>query len=182
MTDARRQTCLHLKLATLPKIWWTWPGSNRRPLPCHGSALPAAPQAHSCGKADARKAGTSSIFYYPLGLVKLAHCVLTIHGVRMQFDCLVSTANHFGEIIGRGKRIRTSDPYYDVVFMWIFSTPLIGRGSSCCSSCGHICNLESPSARRVEKTLVSQSRTVSRKDTSFPHWDLSPIPTVPSNL
>ena len=26
--------------------WWTWPGSNRRPLPCHGSALPAAPQAH----------------------------------------------------------------------------------------------------------------------------------------
>ena len=28
------------------KIWWTWSGSNRRPLPCHGSALPAAPQAH----------------------------------------------------------------------------------------------------------------------------------------
>jgi sulfur-carrier protein len=27
--------------------WWTWSGSNRRPLPCHGSALPAAPQAHS---------------------------------------------------------------------------------------------------------------------------------------
>jgi hypothetical protein len=27
-------------------IWWTWSGSNRRPLPCHGSALPAAPQAH----------------------------------------------------------------------------------------------------------------------------------------
>src|ERR1700690_654625 len=27
-------------------LWWTWPGSNRRPLPCHGSALPAAPQAH----------------------------------------------------------------------------------------------------------------------------------------
>ncbi len=26
--------------------WWTWSGSNRRPLPCHGSALPAAPQAH----------------------------------------------------------------------------------------------------------------------------------------
>src|SRR5579863_7714356 len=26
--------------------WWTWPGSNRRPLPCHGSALPAAPQSH----------------------------------------------------------------------------------------------------------------------------------------
>src|SRR6267142_3877832 len=20
--------------------WWTWSGSNRRPLPCHGSALP----------------------------------------------------------------------------------------------------------------------------------------------
>src|SRR5436305_6443992 len=27
------------------KDWWTWSGSNRRPLPCHGSALPAAPQA-----------------------------------------------------------------------------------------------------------------------------------------
>src|ERR1039457_27896 len=78
MTDARRQTCLHLKLATLPKIWWTWPGSNRRPLPCHGSALPAAPQAHSCGKADARKAGISSIFYHPHGLVKLPRCVLPI--------------------------------------------------------------------------------------------------------
>src|SRR5260370_692883 len=28
------------------EVWWTWSGSNRRPLPCHGSALPAAPQAH----------------------------------------------------------------------------------------------------------------------------------------
>ena len=28
------------------KDWWTWSGSNRRPLPCHGSALPTAPQAH----------------------------------------------------------------------------------------------------------------------------------------
>src|SRR5256714_4123298 len=28
------------------ETWWTWPGSNRRPLPCHGSALPTAPQAH----------------------------------------------------------------------------------------------------------------------------------------
>ena len=27
-------------------FWWTWTGSNRRPLPCHGSALPTAPQAH----------------------------------------------------------------------------------------------------------------------------------------
>src|SRR5689334_5546695 len=31
------------------RLWWTWSGSNRRPLPCHGSALPAAPQAHSEG-------------------------------------------------------------------------------------------------------------------------------------
>jgi hypothetical protein len=30
--------------------WWTWSGSNRRPLPCHGSALPAAPQAHIGGR------------------------------------------------------------------------------------------------------------------------------------
>src|SRR2546423_15344898 len=28
------------------EVWWTWSGSNRRPLPCHGSALPTAPQAH----------------------------------------------------------------------------------------------------------------------------------------
>jgi hypothetical protein len=34
-------------LCKLLKRWWTWSGSNRRPLPCHGSALPAAPQAHS---------------------------------------------------------------------------------------------------------------------------------------
>src|SRR6266403_445826 len=32
------------------KCWWTWTGSNRRPLPCHGSALPTAPQAHFCGR------------------------------------------------------------------------------------------------------------------------------------
>src|SRR5579863_10701265 len=25
---------------TLRFNWWTWSGSNRRPLPCHGSALP----------------------------------------------------------------------------------------------------------------------------------------------
>ena len=31
-------------------FWWTWTGSNRRPLPCHGSALPTAPQAHPCGR------------------------------------------------------------------------------------------------------------------------------------
>src|ERR1051326_5903243 len=30
--------------------WWTWSGSNGRPLPCHGSALPAAPQSHIEGR------------------------------------------------------------------------------------------------------------------------------------
>src|SRR5215475_4585685 len=35
-----------------PKEWWTWSGSNRRPLPCHGSALPAAPQAHAQKRAE----------------------------------------------------------------------------------------------------------------------------------
>ena len=35
-------------IATRWKDWWTWSGSNRRPLPCHGSALPTAPQAHKC--------------------------------------------------------------------------------------------------------------------------------------
>src|ERR1700733_12534336 len=42
------------------EIWWTWSGSNRRPLPCHGSALPAAPQAHNKatnGKKTRRKYG-----------------------------------------------------------------------------------------------------------------------------
>src|ERR1700733_2901183 len=34
------------KRRALGRRWWTWSGSNRRPLPCHGSALPAAPQAH----------------------------------------------------------------------------------------------------------------------------------------
>ena len=36
-------------ICKLLKRWWTWSGSNRRPLPCHGSALPAAPQAHLRG-------------------------------------------------------------------------------------------------------------------------------------
>ena len=50
--------------AKLLKNWWTWSGSNRRPLPCHGSALPAAPQAHAlahrmrkCSEHPAREAG-----------------------------------------------------------------------------------------------------------------------------
>ena len=38
------------RLANEPRkikgFWWTWSGSNRRPLPCQGSARPAAPQAH----------------------------------------------------------------------------------------------------------------------------------------
>src|SRR6266567_4625224 len=34
------------------ETWWTWSGSNRRPLPCHGSALPAAPQAHDEGSVE----------------------------------------------------------------------------------------------------------------------------------
>jgi len=25
----------------VPVIWWSYAGSNRRPLPCKGSALPA---------------------------------------------------------------------------------------------------------------------------------------------
>ena len=37
------------RMQVLDLIWWTWSGSNRRPLPCHGSALPAAPQAHFQG-------------------------------------------------------------------------------------------------------------------------------------
>src|ERR1051326_2129154 len=31
-------------------FWWTWGDSKSRPFPCHGSALPTAPQAH--GEAD----------------------------------------------------------------------------------------------------------------------------------
>ena len=34
---------------------WTWPGSNRRPPPCRGGALPAAPQAH--GRAPPSRTG-----------------------------------------------------------------------------------------------------------------------------
>src|SRR5438067_5169214 len=43
--------------AKLLKDWWTWSGSNRRPLPCHGSALPAAPQAHSGTKSGRFRSG-----------------------------------------------------------------------------------------------------------------------------
>src|ERR1700704_3240651 len=51
-SGARRDTNRNQTLTTqermelIGRIWWTWSGSNRRPLPCHGSALPAAPQAH----------------------------------------------------------------------------------------------------------------------------------------
>lgn len=38
--------CSSNSATTIWRFWWTWSGSNRRPLPCHGSALPAAPQAH----------------------------------------------------------------------------------------------------------------------------------------
>ena len=48
----------------LENIWWTWSGSNRRPLPCHGSALPAAPQAHC------RRECNSFILSAPLRFVK----------------------------------------------------------------------------------------------------------------
>src|SRR5579871_784963 len=34
----------HMYLFYWGLVWWTWSGSNRRPLPCHGSALPTAPQ------------------------------------------------------------------------------------------------------------------------------------------
>lgn len=36
-------TCLLAEMARLG--WWTWRDSNPRPSPCHGDALPAAPQA-----------------------------------------------------------------------------------------------------------------------------------------
>src|ERR1700686_766671 len=51
----------HLEVFSERKIWWTWSGSNRRPLPCHGSALPAAPQAHCFGDTTSFLRGTSII-------------------------------------------------------------------------------------------------------------------------
>ena len=46
--------CVVVMLSVLMPVcrcgWWTWTGSNRRPLPCHGSALPTAPQAHLCAR------------------------------------------------------------------------------------------------------------------------------------
>src|SRR5208282_289207 len=52
MTQTMTQTplvheCMRSSRLSCWEIWWTWSGSNRRPLPCHGSALPAAPQAHA---------------------------------------------------------------------------------------------------------------------------------------
>ena len=46
-THSTMRRCVPQPSAIAPSEWWTWSGSNRRPLPCHGSALPAAPQAHS---------------------------------------------------------------------------------------------------------------------------------------
>ena len=53
----------------LRKVWWTWTGSNRRPLPCHGSALPTAPQAHvwRTGKLPTGKPG-------PVAKVRRGQC------------------------------------------------------------------------------------------------------------
>src|SRR5882757_1130746 len=47
-TSPQHKCCCrrHSSHPSCREIWWTWSGSNRRPLPCHGSALPAAPQAH----------------------------------------------------------------------------------------------------------------------------------------
>src|SRR5438445_3151291 len=44
--DLRSRADLCSSYLSSSEIWWTWSGSNRRPLPCHGSALPTAPQAH----------------------------------------------------------------------------------------------------------------------------------------
>src|SRR5690349_10524362 len=56
--DALRKfsVCNYVKQRTRRK-WWTWSGSNRRPLPCHGSALPAAPQAHKADSFYSRRLG-----------------------------------------------------------------------------------------------------------------------------
>ena len=46
--ETRRRTSIALRCARFDFAdWWTWRDSNSRPLPCHGSALPTAPQAHS---------------------------------------------------------------------------------------------------------------------------------------
>src|SRR5437667_11185463 len=45
-SDTMRRQARKRYLQVVERKWWTWSGSNRRPLPCHGSALPAAPQAH----------------------------------------------------------------------------------------------------------------------------------------
>src|SRR5581483_4686979 len=54
-----------MQIRKLLILWWTWSGSNRRPLPCHGSALPAAPQAHFGGRCN------SPIFSAGEGFVNL---------------------------------------------------------------------------------------------------------------
>src|SRR5438270_4627853 len=49
-------------------FWWTWSGSNRRPLPCHGSALPAAPQAHESDRRDIQIVAHASALVNPAAL------------------------------------------------------------------------------------------------------------------
>ena len=51
------------------EIWWTWSGSNRRPLPCHGSALPAAPQAHLA----------IAVFQFSLSFVSASNSTWAVH-------------------------------------------------------------------------------------------------------
>ncbi len=48
----RSTTCSRCRLGL--KVWWTRPGSNRRPRECHSRALPTAPLARASGEPQRR--------------------------------------------------------------------------------------------------------------------------------
>jgi hypothetical protein len=75
------------KLLSLRWIsWWTWSGSNRRPLPCHGSALPTAPQAHVRGTESCSKK-------QPTCLIRRSLIVAEGMQIRQYLECeLVNSA------------------------------------------------------------------------------------------
>ena len=53
------QCCASTNFATVALSWWTWTGSNRRHLPCKGSALPAELQARNGGDDGIRTHGSA---------------------------------------------------------------------------------------------------------------------------
>ena len=62
--------------------WWTWRDSNPRPLPCHGSALPTAPQARSGVGTNTPRITRRDQAKLPSPSLLLPYARLKAHGTR----------------------------------------------------------------------------------------------------